>query len=994
MHKMIFKAGLLATALLPAAGLLGPFASAEGSLANPVLIAKSYFSDDPEITSQVLEITRLDLSVSLLPGYAETTAIAEFYNPTQAQLEGEFVLDLPTGSIITGYGLDIQGEIIDGVLVEKKKAKKAFENRIRAGIDPGLAEITRENAFKTRVFPILPQTSRTIKVTFLSPISAAQPYHLPLNTGAAIDALSIAVTADAGDARPVVAMPGKMQFNWNEDGVQGRAAGSDLTPDGALTITPQDGAGWALERHTSGARFLSVSMPAPELRAGKAPKTIRVYWDTSLSGIDAKDQQQVLFDTLKSFDKAKVELVPFASAPRRDASLSGVSGEAAITAIGNLSYNGATSLEALYASEAGRKRADVCLLVSDGRATLGSAPLETLPCKLFTLSGADDADRGVLQMLAQRSGGQFIDTNATSAAQLRQTLLEDTAYLKSVRIDGREHKAKAVWSGDGDQLRMLVAVPEGASRVAVDFGTVSVSERIDQIPAFTGKRLGAAWANQWLVQAAASGADRAEMVELSRTYSVASEVTSFLVLETIPDYVANRIALPATGFSKQQRAEYTQLIGEAEAEDREARETRLGRVITAWKGQIDWYEASYKWTPGKAKLAEPENAPLSSPAIEEMSSADRGAEARLDRRQSPREESEANAPAPPPVMSDVTGSAEAFADEIVVTGTRRDPASQGVTSVIEIKPWSPERPYLDAVKDQCGEAFGAIYLAQRPEHGALPGFYLEMADARARCGDSAAAAEIALSALELDAANTDTVSAVANRLLSYGQIDTAVALFTQVTDDDPDRPQPWRDLALALEIQAAEPGLKKRQRRALYEQAIAHLNHVIETPWNSDYDGVELIAVMEANRIGERLARIGGQASLPDKQLERLLDVDLRVVVSWNVDAVDMDLWVNEPTGERSYYGYALTQIGGRLSNDMTAGYGPEEYLLKQALPGEYSIEMNYFSSDIINPNGAVTLRAHIYRNWGRASQTVSVVDLEFTDQEASNYLVAKVVVE
>jgi len=76
----------------------------------------------------------------------------------------------------------------------------------------------------------------------------------------------------------------------------------------------------------------------------------------------------------------------------------------------------------------------------------------------------------------------------------------------------------------------------------------------------------------------------------------------------------------------------------------------------------------------------------------------------------------------------------------------------------------------------------------------------------------------------------------------------------------------------------------------------------------------------------------------------------------------------------------------------MTAGYGPEEYLLKQALPGEYSIEMNYFSSDIINPNGAVTLRAHIYRNWDRANQTVSVVDLEFTEQDQSNYLVAKVV--
>ena len=157
------------------------FRSDDG-LANPVLIAKNYFSNDVEITSKALEITQLDLVVSLLPGYAETTATVTFYNPTDAQLEGEFRLGLPTGSIIIGYGLDIEGEMIDGVLVEKKKAKKAFESRIRQGIDPGLAEITRENAFKNRIFPILPQDTRTIKVTFLSPISAAQPYRLPLNS--------------------------------------------------------------------------------------------------------------------------------------------------------------------------------------------------------------------------------------------------------------------------------------------------------------------------------------------------------------------------------------------------------------------------------------------------------------------------------------------------------------------------------------------------------------------------------------------------------------------------------------------------------------------------------------------------------------------------------------------------------------------------------------------------------------------------------------------
>ncbi|MCF6329902.1 MAG: type II secretion system F family protein, partial [Henriciella sp.] len=557
-----------------------------------------YFSNDVEITSKALEITQLDLVVSLLPGYAETTATVTFYNPTDAQLEGEFLLDLPTGSMIIGYGLGIEGEMIDGVLVEKKKAKKAFESRVRQGIDPGLAEITRENAFKNRVFPILPQDTRTIKVTFLSPISAAQPYRLPLNSDTPIKDLLISVAAEGLNTRPAVSLPGQMRFNWDSDGPDGTATGQNIKPQGALTITPQGEAGFALERHTTGERFLSVTMDAPENSEGKDPKTIRVYWDTSLSSIDAKTQQQVLFEALRTFDKVKIDLIPFAGAPRGEASMSKVDADAAISAISELNYNGATNLEALYASEAGRRRADICLLVTDGRATLGNAPLETLPCKTFTLSGAEDADRGVLQMLAQRSGGQFIDTRAINAAQLQQILTSDTPFLKSLKIDGRDHKDKAVWSSDGDQLRMLVPVPEGGGEVEIDFGTVSKAGQLSAMPVYTGKRLGAAWANQWIVQASASGADRDELVALSQTYSVASEVTSFLVLENVQDYVTSRVALPMTGFTKAQRAEYAELIANAEAEDRNARETRLASVIEAWKGQIEWYEASYKWMPG------------------------------------------------------------------------------------------------------------------------------------------------------------------------------------------------------------------------------------------------------------------------------------------------------------------------------------------------------------------------------------------------------------
>ena len=51
---------------------------------------------------------------------------------------------------------------------------------------------------------------------------------------------------------------------------------------------------------------------------------------------------------------------------------------------------------------------------------------------------------------------------------------------------------------------------------------------------------------------------------------------------------------------------------------------------------------------------------------------------------------------------------------------------------------------------------------------------------------------------------------------------------------------------------------------------------------------------------------------------------DLRVTISWNTDATDVDLWVMEPDGTKCFYQHNHTKNGGELSQDQTQGYGPE----------------------------------------------------------------------
>ena len=334
-------------------------------------------------------------------------------------------------------------------------------------------------------------------------------------------------------------------------------------------------------------------------------------------------------------------------------------------------------------------------------------------------------------------------------------------------------------------------------------------------------------------------------------------------------------------------------------------------------------------------------------------------------------------------------------ESIVVTGETASEQDIGADDVgsISIAAWSPERPYLDKADGLCGDDLQGVYLGERKEYGSVPSFYLEMADVMEACGDLKGAIRTALTALELPTSNDDTLTAISKRLIRYGAIDEAIPLLRRVIRNDPARPQPWRDLALALDRSADTPKISTTVKRVRLTEALELFNHVLSNPWDGRYDGIEVISLMEANRVLDRLEKAGGKGTLAGETFRRDMPVDLRIVVSWNVDATDMDLWVDEPGGERAMYSHPRTALGGRLSNDMTQGYGPEEYLLKKAAPGTYEIRMDYYGSDIVNPNGAVAIQAEIWRNWGSKTETLRVVDLEFTDDDQDEYLVATVVI-
>lgn len=71
---------------------------------------------------------------------------------------------------------------------------------------------------------------------------------------------------------------------------------------------------------------------------------------------------------------------------------------------------------------------------------------------------------------------------------------------------------------------------------------------------------------------------------------------------------------------------------------------------------------------------------------------------------------------------------------------------------------------------------------------------------------------------------------------------------------------------------------------------------------------------------------------------------DIKVVLTWDTPT-DVDLWVIDPKGEKSYYAAPSTSSGGNLDVDVTDGYGPETFTMAKALSGTYAINVQYYSA-------------------------------------------------
>lgn len=916
-----------------------------------------------------VELRSATVSAHAAAGLAETTVDLLFFNPNSRVLEGQLAFPLRDGQQISGFALDIDGQMRDAVPVPKARGRQVFEAIERRGVDPGLVEQTAGNQFQLRLYPIPAHGSRRVRLVYresLPRTAAGWQWRLPLGYAASAQALRLELSTQAVPV-DATALPAGLRLAPTPGGYAAAWSGrpAQLPTELALSLRATSDPRVAVGNH-DGQRYFQALLPIADLHSARPlPQRIGLLWDASGSAWqrDIPAELALLQRYFAALGNAQVDLIVLrdrAEAPRRFQVRAG-DWSALKATLQGLQPDGASALGDWRAA------ADVqeYLLFSDG---LGNYGAQTLPAlapgqRLYAVDSAGvHADAARLAASAEARGGRLIELHGVQGVQqASERLLQRGGELVTLQGEGvADLVADSRYADDG-YLRIAGRLLAADATLQLEIATAASTRRLSlplrdasEVP---GDLVPGAWARAMLRRLAADPVgDAARRQQLASRFGLVSADTSLLVLENVDDYVRYAIAPPAALREAVARAQV-----QRQQEQGEQRKQRIDRVAEDFAQRVAWWQRTF-----------PKNAPPQPKRQGEEYDASR------ERRDGVSRPAPVMAMAPPPAPAAPMPAAEpAELEAVAVSGAVAAPADAdapagapaSTTISLALQPWQPDSPYARRLRAAAPEAVYPLYLSERAAHADSVAFYLDVADVLFERGQRELALRVLSNLAELQLENRHVLRVLGYRLLQAGRADLAVPVFEQVLRLGEEEPQSFRDLGLAYAA------------RGDAQAAIEQLYQVVARDWDPRFDGVALIALNEVNAIVAR-SQQPLQTGFIDPRLQRNLPLDLRVVLNWDSDNSDMDLWVTDPNGERCYYAHRSTYQGGQLSQDFTGGYGPEEFSLRRAKPGKYKVEANFFGDRQPLVTGATTLHLQLSTGWASATQRDQQVTLRLKDKK------------
>ncbi len=543
-----------------------------------------------------LDIKEQTVNVTINNGIAVTHVTQIFTNTEDRQVEALYTFPVPKNASVSNFSMWINGKEMIGEVLEKGKAREIYNSYKKVRRDPGLLEQVDYKTFEMRIFPIAPHAEQKVMVTYYQELDvdhdwATYVYPLATTTRQEINNKAsgkFSLTVDAKSEIPIVEMDSpshpkdfaiaKHKETYyqasleTKDGDLSRdvvlayhltrpRTGMDIlatkpgNEDGyfCLTLT----AGEELKQQNAGMDYVFILDISGSMNDDGKLDLSRNSLDAFIKSLGAGDRFEVM-----TFNNAAHTFFNSLTPADDDHKTKAVAFLASQDARGGTILNPALTTAYKYADPA---RMLNVVILSDGLTEPADAQslltlIKSRPAssRVFSIGVGNDVNKPLLENIAQKSGGlaAFLsqgDNFTRQAEAFRRKLLRPVAT--DLKIDFGNAQVYDIEPKQlpnlyhGAPLRLYGRYKTGGDLNVTLTGKIGENPLNTAVPLCLPKQDNAnpeiermwAWhkVDRLLKEGDASGSRSSvldEVVRLGEAYSIATEYTSFIVLENDAEY--------------------------------------------------------------------------------------------------------------------------------------------------------------------------------------------------------------------------------------------------------------------------------------------------------------------------------------------------------------------------------------------------------------------------------------------------------------------------
>lgn len=263
-----------------------------------------------------------------------------------------------------------------------------------------------------------------------------------------------------------------------------------------------------------------------------------------------------------------------------------------------------------------------------------------------------------------------------------------------------------------------------------------------------------------------------------------------------------------------------------------------------------------------------------------------------------------------------------------------------------------------------------VYIAQRAFYGKDLIFFFDMSSYFKKWNNPYLTKKILSNVLEINKAiDVELLRVLAYKYEEFGMFDEAIKMYEKIISIQPAESQAYRNLALSYQL----------NKEFLKAQDIYNKIHSKEYLNVGSFSGLK----QTINAEYKNLVSLHGSSIRTDKVPEffkKKIEYDTRIIFEWSQYDAEFDLQIVNP--QKRYFTWSHTQKEemSRFIKEQSQGYGLEEFFITKKDKGDWLFNITYYGKKTGNNSTPTYLRATVYSNFGKPTQTKKVTIFEMND--------------